>query len=174
MEDRLNGIFSNINDWLRYAEPKSAALLATNGLVIFGIVRVIQSQEHMNTILFYYLNLVIVQLIISACLLLISFSPSLQIPWLFKPSNIDEKNDNLLFFAHITKYTPRKYLDSLVIASEEKSYNCSNIELMIAKQIIANSTIAMRKFSIFNIAVWLTISAFITPIVMYLIRGKSH
>ncbi|MCH2055144.1 MAG: DUF5706 domain-containing protein [Thalassotalea sp.] len=174
MEDRLNDIFSNINDWLRYAETKSAALLATNGLVIFGIFRVLHSQDNINSLLIYYSYFVVFLLVISSCFLLISFSPSLQIPWLFKPSNVDEKNDNLLFFGHAAKYTPQKYLDTLAKASDEKKYQSSNLELMIAKQIIANSTIAIRKFNIFNIAIWLTISAIITPIAMYIIKGKSH
>ncbi|MFT6138735.1 MAG: hypothetical protein ACJAUJ_001830 [Salibacteraceae bacterium] len=174
MEDRLNTIFSNINDWLRYAETKSAALLATNGLIIFGIVRLILSQESINNFLFYYLCIVVFQLAISSCFLLISFAPSLEIPWLFKPSNIDEKNDNLLFFGHAAKYTPRKYIEVLAKASKENNYEGSRVEIMIAKQIISNSTIAMRKFSIFSVAIWLTISAVLTPVAVLLIKGRVH
>jgi hypothetical protein len=174
MEERLNTIFNNINDWLRYAETKSAALLAANGLAIFGIVRVIQNQDSINIFSVSYLSVVVFQLILSTSLILISFSPSLQIPWLFKGSNIDEKSDNLLFFSDAAKYTPRRYLEVLALASGNKDMNNSDLELMIAKQIIANSVIAMRKFTIFNLAIWLTISALITPIAAHFIKAKVN
>ncbi len=174
MEDKLNSAFENVNNWLRYAETKSATLLAANGVMVFGIMRFLTTIENEPLILLVYLAIVIFMLIASMVLLLISFSPSLDIPWLFKLSSPDENTDNLLYFDHVSKYTPKKYLEALACAAEIQDHKSNQLELMLAKQIIANSVIARRKFIIFKIAIWLTISAVITPILAWVIKDKTH
>jgi|AntRauMFilla1563_2_1112583.scaffolds.fasta_scaffold20749_4 hypothetical protein len=43
MDEKLKEIFSNINDWLKFADAKSATLIAGNGALIFGMGRLISS-----------------------------------------------------------------------------------------------------------------------------------
>ena len=174
MKEELDTIFDNVNNWLKYAETKSATLLAANGVMTFGIVRILTSWNVESLLLTIYLVFVVALLLLSMTILLVSFSPSLDIPWLFKLKDPNNKKDNLLYFEHISKYTPQVYLDSLASAVSAEGNGTNDYELMQAKQIIANSVIARRKFAIFNIAIWITISAVITPIFAWLIKDKSH
>lgn len=45
MKDHLEYVFSNVNDWLKFAEAKSATLLAVNGVVLFGILRLVNDLQ---------------------------------------------------------------------------------------------------------------------------------
>lgn len=173
MEDRLQQVFKNINEWLRYAEAKSATLLAANGVTCFGLIRIFQNADNSHIWLMYYGLFVLVLLITSMIFLLVSFSPSLDIPWLFK-RNEPNDSDNLFYFEHAAKYSPLQYLRSLAVASNLEKYECTDVERMLAKQIIANSVIARRKYIIFNIAVWLSISAILTPLLAWWVKGRSH
>ncbi|MCP4218773.1 MAG: hypothetical protein GY765_29345, partial [bacterium] len=40
MEERLKSIFANVNDWLKFAEAKNAALVAFNSAIIFAVLSV--------------------------------------------------------------------------------------------------------------------------------------
>ena len=41
LDDKLKDIFTIVNDWLKFAEAKSATLIAANAGLIFGIGRLI-------------------------------------------------------------------------------------------------------------------------------------
>lgn len=96
LDEQLKNIFSNINDWLKFAETKTATLLTGNGLLIFGILRTIKGQEitQTQTSIICFALLV---LILSLLTCLISFIPSLKLPWLVTTKKPTEK-DKLLFF----------------------------------------------------------------------------
>tara|TARA_R100000935_G_C2793606_1_gene147126 strand:+ start:260 stop:481 length:222 start_codon:yes stop_codon:yes gene_type:complete len=42
---KLDGIFKNVNEWLKFAEQKNAALLLLNGGMIWGITRVLSAVD---------------------------------------------------------------------------------------------------------------------------------
>jgi len=174
MEELLNKSFENVNNWLKYAETKCATLLAANGVFIWGLARAMLTGNFDNTFVLAYFNLVILMLLISLVLLLVSFLPSFDIPWLFKLSEPDKENDNLLYFEHISKYTPIKYLEEMSLAANFSNYQRNKLELMLAKQIITNSVITRRKFIIFDLAIWLTISSVITPIGSWIIKRRMY
>jgi hypothetical protein len=159
MKNDLESIFSNVNDWLKFAEAKSATLIAANGLVIFGILRLIQKVD-LN--LWSKGILIIIFLCFATSLLfcLSSFVPLLRLPFELK-NNTKSKDHNLLFFADIENYTPREYLKKLEVATNKNistpTDNYSGIESMYAKQIITNSVIARYKFEVFKRASWLTL-----------------
>ena len=160
MDEQLKNIFTNINDWLKFAETKTAALLTGNGLLIFGILRIIKGQEVSSTLM-PIISFVILLLILSLLACLISFIPSLKIPWLVvskKPTN----KDNLLFFGDIVKYDSKSYLEKLVSSTEKPEKSFTNFENYYAQQIIVNSIIALKKFRLFTFAIWLTVVAVVT------------
>lgn len=173
MEESLTSSFKNINDWLRYAETKSATLLGANGVLIFGLVRTFQQWQQIPDWALWYGIFVLLLVAASSALLLISFSPSMDMPWRFK-SKKPESSDNLLYFDHVAKYSPLKYLQSYCAASGKPEHQPTDMEVMLAKQIIANSVIAKRKFEIFNLAVWLSITALVSPVLAFLARRRSH
>lgn len=155
MREHLEYIFSNVNDWLKFAEAKSATLLAANGVLLFGIVR-LASNIQQNKISTY---LTIISCGIISCSLLLclsSFIPSLTIPRMHKKCNRTDE-DNLLFFGHIENYNPSLYIDSLKASCAVNDAEETKYCYMIADQIIANSVIASYKYSIFTKAVWLTL-----------------
>ena len=58
MEDKLKDIFENVNNWLKFAEAKNATIVAGNGLLIFGICRLLKDTS-INEWILYYIYFVI-------------------------------------------------------------------------------------------------------------------
>ncbi|MEW8359705.1 MAG: Pycsar system effector family protein [Candidatus Thiodiazotropha sp.] len=163
MNEQLKDIFSNINDWLKFAEAKTGTLLAGNGVLIFGILRIIKGST-IPEALSIYITFAIVLLSISMFLCLLSFVPSLAMPFVFgtgKPN----KDDNILFFLDAAKYTTSEFLIKLAQSKGIESNDFSEHDHFYAEQIISNSQIALKKYKLFNAAIWLTITAIFTPIV---------
>lgn len=155
MKEQLEKIFSNVNDWLKFAETKSASLTAANGVVLFGVLRVTKDINYSAVSeALIYLSFVCFGLSLLLCLS--SFIPSLSLPWAHKKSSVKE-NDNLLFFGHIENYTPSSYLNKLSKSLAVDNYCASKYEHMIASQIITNSVIASYKYSVFKKSIWLTL-----------------
>jgi len=173
MDEKLQDIFSNINDWLKFAEAKSATLIACNGALIFGISRLISSFDPKGGYLLYLL-LILVLCILSIAICFLSIIPSLSMPWEKKPSGISDK-DNLLYFSDIAKYTPLAYLNALKDKLELKGSAFTGYQKDFSNQIIVNSVIADRKYRAFQKAIWLTLAAVISPVLamsVFLFRAK--
>lgn len=162
---KLKEIFENINNWLKFAEAKNATLIAGNGVIIFGIIKCLKDLADYPYFI-YYLCFVIILLSLSFIIALISFIANIKLPkYLFK--EIDNKNNNLLFYGSIQNYNEKSYLEELT-----KSLGISNSSilenkfcLMYAQQIIINSKITMRKFELFNIGLKITLFAILSPII---------
>jgi hypothetical protein len=174
MDDKLNDIFSNINDWLKYAETKSATLIAGNGALIFGFSRLSLS-ENINCYVGYYLIFCSLLSPISLSICSLSIIPALNMPWESKPTGKHD-NDNILFFGHIAKYSPLSYLTKLADKIGEKNVDFTGYQKDLAFQIITNPAIANRKYTYFNTAIWFTLPAVISPFItifVYLFRVKN-
>jgi len=173
MQDVLETIFGNVNDWLKFAEAKSATLLAANGLVIFGILRLTQNKA-ISGVESCILAFVVGLFSISLLLCLASLIPSLELPFIRKKYS-KKDSDNLLYFAHIENYTPTAYLNALYKAKQATSSNASTagsyseLEKMYAKQIITNSVIASYKYSVFKKAIWATLLGGICSIFLLIV-----
>ena len=168
MEDKLKDIFENVNNWLKFAEAKNATIVAGNGLLIFGICRLLKDTS-INEWILYYIYFVIFIMLLSFVVALISFIPNVKLPhYLYN----NKKSDNLLFFGSIMHYNEDSYLkelnESLGLNSEE--YKTKKINKMYAQQIIINSQIAMKKYNIFNISLHLTLFAILTPIIYFILK----
>lgn len=171
MDEKLKDIFLNINDWLKYAEAKSATLVAGNGALIFGLAGVLKSYELPN-LLEYYGCFSIILCIISMVLCLLSVVPSLSMPWESKPEGTVH-SDNLLYFHDIAKYTPINYLGKLSNKLELNEQQFTGYQKDLANQIIINAVIACRKYSYFKVAIWFTVTALISPLgclVLFVLR----
>lgn len=173
MDEKLKDIFSNINDWLKFAEAKSATLIACNGALIFGISRIISSFDLKGGYLLYLL-LVSVLCILSIAICFLSIIPSLSMPWDKKPSGISDK-DNLMYFSDIAKYTPLAYLNALKDKLELDDSVFTGYQRDLSNQIIINSVIADKKYRAFQKSIWLTLAAVISPalaLLVFLFRVK--
>jgi hypothetical protein len=155
-EERLLKVFTNVSDWLKFAEAKNAMILAFNAASIFGASKFIDSTK--DSYLNNYLFFVIILLIFSCAVSLISFAPRVKIirTGLYAPGNIP----NSLFFEYLKTLTALQIIES--INGCQNSISPTQFEIDVAEQIKQNSIIASRKYSYFTISVWLTISAYIT------------
>jgi len=155
MQEDLETIFDNVNDWLKFAEAKSATLLAANGLVIFGLLRAVQSLN-LEMLPKIAITTIFSLFAFSLLLCLSSFIPSLKLPFVENKKDINEK-DNLLFFNHIEKYGNHAYLKALAKSKGVSENDFTSFDYMLADQIIINSTIASYKYRLFKKAVWSTL-----------------
>lgn len=159
MNKELLEIHSNVKDWLKFAEAKNAMLIAFNAASIYGVAKLPFLEKNVDTsFLSVYFSIVIILLISSAVVCLISFVPRLKFI-LISISNSEDKN-NIFFFEHLGKSTPDKILKSLTDKGVKEEF--SKIDNDIAVQIHSLANVATRKYSLFTIAVWITVAAYIT------------
>ena len=151
LEDKLKDIFSNTNDWLKFAETKTATLLAGNGVIIFGIFRIFKDTDTIHNI---FISTAITLLALSIFINLLSLIPSLKMPFVLYTKDKSE-NDNLLYFGDIAKYSITEYLTKIKNGTKE----FTDFEQYYASQIIINSVISLKKFRLFLMSIYLTSSA---------------
>lgn len=164
--ESLESIFSNVSNWLSFAEAKNGALLALN---IAGICGIASMNEQMS-----YLQLsVCLFLLVSTFILLYSFHPNTKSALENSLNEHEHQNTdsvpakNLLFFGDIAKYpTAERYLDSLFdmyyeSAQEDETFQ----EKHYAEEIWINSKITIRKYRAFRWALSIDIIACLVSIV---------
>jgi len=165
MLDILKDIFENVNNLLKFAEAKNGIIIALNATVIFGIFKLGVLSLDTSSILNWYLYITIFMLLTSLIIALLSFVPKLKYPYLSFEKPLE--TDNLLYFGDIAKYTPTQYKKHCekIIKLDDKDYqnNCKLTDDYI-NQIVINSKITFIKFKQFEIAIWFTLSAILTPI----------
>lgn len=150
----------------KMAETKNAGLIAFNGAITLTVIKLL-TDSNLNCFFHYYLFFVLGCSLISTFLNLSAISAQLK----HKEQEIsNHKSQNLLFFGTAANYTPQDYLKRIksdyVIDEELTKYHED-----LAKQIIINAQIALRKFKFFNSAFKWTITGIATPLslVIYLI-----
>lgn len=151
MDDKLKHIFSLVNEWLKFAEAKNAALIAFCGAGIWGILQLVKDTNKLTD---YKIILLCVMLTLMASLIVSLFS------FVARKSNSDKTKTkienpselNLLFFGHISKLDSQDYLEALYKKyGEQKDFSsCSSYEIDLANQIVINAEIAMVKCTRFN------------------------
>lgn len=161
MNNELLEIHSNVKDWLRFAEAKNAMLIAFNGASIYGVAKLpFWVQDNKTTFLEGYLYFMIIVLVLSTIACLVSFVPRVKF-FLLKINNSDRGN-NILFFEHLAKSTPEKILKEL--QKKAKIDKFTELDTDLAVQIQQLSTVTRRKYSLFTVAVWASVAAYISPL----------
>lgn len=161
MLDTLKDTLSKVNDWVKFAEAKNAANVAFCSAAMFALTRIITGKESINPYVSYYIGFVLLCLTLSLSISLFSFIPKLRVPWLHidKPHDVD----NLLYFGHACKYTATDYLEKLYDSKEKSSKN-NRLEFLYANQIVVNSKVAYIKFKQFDLAIFFTMAAVLSPV----------
>lgn len=170
MQDELRYIFENVNNWLKFAEAKNAAVVAFNGAITMGALSLLKGYSPPLPI--WYLWIVVVSVALSTICALLSFYPQTEIRWWWK-TGTPSSEDNLYFYGHISKYSSEHYLQTLFAAlpngiEKNNTVGCSpqafsRIEMNIAEQIVINAEIASRKYAFFKVALWFLMSALLLP-----------
>lgn len=164
MENRLKYILELVNQWLKFAETKNAALLGTNSAIVFLVIKSLDSISSLYCFLRVYIAVASVAMVISAALSIISFVPLTEINSQSTKKEQSE-DDNLIFYGDISTYEPRSYVKALYAHIGQDKETPTQIEVNYAEQIINNSRIALIKYRLFSIGAWITLFSILTPIV---------
>lgn len=151
----LENLYSDIREWLKFAESKNAALLTLNIASFFGIVRMVGKEDF--------------SCIIKIILILLLFSTIINLRSFF-PSKVKDKSKsgrnyrlvNLLYYADISKLDLKRtqeYLGEKYYAKEIKIYEDLYFD-DLTKQIYSLSVITDRKNTYFKGSLRITILSF--------------
>lgn len=161
--DVLKDLYKDVTEWIKFAEAKNAALLTFNGVLLFGILKLIESTNILikpfSTVLYISSALLVINIVY----ILFSFLPLLNQSKKIGSvqANRSITNENLLFYGNLHKLTPDVFLDRI-----SSKYGLTNIKEQpyfkdLSIQIITLSFLAVRKYNIFRNAVYITMGALI-------------
>ncbi len=138
------------NDWLKFAEAKNLAALVFAGAAIGAYVRAVDI-VCLPKLTKGLVSAGIAGLTLAGVIALISFIPTLEIPFLYA-KRAPKESDNLVFYGDIAHYQPSEFLTLTKTLIGEKDHD--GIDEQYAAQIVVNARIALRKYRIFTAACW--------------------
>lgn len=161
-ESRLMPVLGLVNDWLKYAEVKNGALLTINGALILGIHQMLDWSETRSNVGLALVWMSTAFLAVSMLVGLSSFYARTKTFGFDIEKVTGDGATNALYYGHLADMKRSDVLARLV-----DGYNPAIRDQYLddlTDQIIFNSKIARRKFTLFNCALMLTISAAVTPV----------
>jgi hypothetical protein len=171
MEEKLNQIFVNVNEWLKYSEAKNGVLLALNGAMLMGLIALLKDASDPFEVSITWC--LIPSFTLSLVILLSSFLP-IRDKFFNKKYDLRETtvdNTNLLFYGDLRKLSVPVYLELLYQSYKKNipvSYEKSEKDL--ANQILNNSAITYRKLSFFTIGAYIDLVGILAGIILYLLN----
>jgi len=159
MEERLKYVCGLVNDWLKFAEAKNAAMVtAVCAILVVICDHYPESTERASVRWLCFSGCILYGL--AGLISLASFIPKLTFKWTeSKTEEVAEKN--LFYFGHIAAYSAFQYLDALYQSESLPPAN-RKIEIDLAGQAVMNSQIASRKYFQFSCACWLALAGFLS------------
>ncbi len=145
----LKYIFSNVNDWLKFAEAKHGGLIVLNAGLVVGIL-----SSYTNIQNFIFKPTILIGIIcfgISVFLSIISQFPVTQNLFYNKKT---VQNPNLYFFGHLSQLDSQSFIDEY--KTVDAGFAPSKFDTDLINQILINSIIAQAKFGYFKVASYLT------------------
>ena len=159
LSEKLYQLYLQTNELIKFAETKNAALIAFNGAVILGVLKLISDFKSAHWFLFYLIFVLSMNLV-SAFIMIVALAPQMISKEL---SNVVGKGTNLLYFGSIAKLNPDIYVELLkekyAFQSENEAY-----ERDLARELIIVCQIAVRKFKLFKLAMAWTFAGITTPV----------
>lgn len=161
-EERLQKLFANVNDWLKFAEAKNFGLLTLNAAIVFGFTQItisIKAVEYAGNYVFMPMAL------FSFLCALLSLFPILTSiertgntkNWINRFSNwIDKEShfENIHYYGFLRGIDVGEFeIKFLAKSGESQPFNAYEKELAV--QILYNSRIAWLKFQLFKIGAFL-------------------
>lgn len=163
--DILDDILIKVNEWLRFAESKNAALLALITGMTFAFLNYGKSINILDSEFgsLYFYNF-ITFMVLALCTVLMSFLPQTKLLWLWEEKR-KSTSPNICFYSDLAGHDPRKLVRDIYPTAMDTKNNLQNIMICIAEQIVTNSKIAKRKYNYFRVALWSVLSGIFTPLV---------
>lgn len=167
MNEDLKFAFTNVNDWLKFAEAKNAGLLALNAA---GIIGILQCGETLLSTFPVLRGLLLIAFCLSSAICIYSVLP--QVNKYFKaykkltPTEYGLKKSglNYLFFGDTALLSNLQLID--LYKSKVPGATLNDADRDLAYQIVNNSELALQKFKVFNKAGWITLTATIFAIIL--------
>ena len=159
LSEKLYQLYSQTNELIKFAETKNAALIAFNGAVILGVLKLISDFKSAHWLIIY-LFFVLAMNVISAFIMIVALAPQMisQVQ-----TSSAGKGTNLLYFGSIAKLSPEDYVDRLNKVYGFTSDNAA-YERDLARELIIVCQIAVRKFKLFKLAMAWTFAGITTPL----------
>jgi len=159
MINKLKEIYQHSFEMMKLAETKNVGLIAFNGAVIVGMIKMAKDFNEIYYLFIYFCFVIVV------CCVSIFISLTALVAQLKHKENdvLLTKSDNLMFFGTVAHLTPDTLCENLKTKYGVKSEN-ENYEKDLAKQSVIMSQIAVRKFKYFNIAILWTFAGIATPL----------
>ena len=169
LENRLTAVLKDVTDWLKFAEAKNLALITFNSVWLSYCIKNVFD----SSVIDYKWAYVRASLmcIISLIICFIGFIPKISnnkafhsfIKWILGKKR---KQDNMLFYKHISKYSNEAYYRKFqidIMGKEDDSYNTNKnkYEKALIEQIISLSLIASKKYYLFTVSILITVIPFI-------------
>lgn len=148
-KSELKYIFSNVNDWLKFAEAKHGGLVVLNAGLVVGILSSYSNIQ--NFILKPTILIGIICFGISVFLSIISQFPITQQVFHNKKSI---QNPNLYFFGHLSHFDSQTFIDEF--KKGDTNFIPSKFDSDLINQILTNARITQAKYGFFKYASYLT------------------
>jgi hypothetical protein len=160
VESRLAAILAMVNDWLKFAEAKNAALLALDAGAVAAVIGWLGGDRAPPVWLVPALRVGLLLLVGSGLAALASFLPVLDVDWM-RLKRKHGRVASVIYFGHIAGVTPNSYLDALREAAGlgTDAPPPTRLERDYAAQIVINAEIATAKFRLFTVAAFLVAAA---------------
>jgi hypothetical protein len=182
---KLTAICQVIIDWLKYAEAKNAVLLTFSGAGITATLTYLGAVPTLPRFLKIGFLMATFFLCLSAFICAISFLPKTNLENLTglreksvtKRRQSQKNSDNLYYYGDLQKYNSEELLDKMNEFYFDRSIQLpyKKEHLDIASQIVINSEIALIKFKLFTISLWLLIFSFFSiPTLFFLKLFKTN
>lgn len=151
--------FDRVNSWLLFAEAKNGTLLAIN-IAVIGCV--IDKSEFKETTYF-----ILILICISVFLCLLSFKPVKKYS---KKLGNNKANKNLVFYYDIGSFeTKEEYADAVLNKYFPSITNVDSYIMDLAEEILINSRITIRKYTLFKSAMMIDLVTIVVVLVSILI-----
>lgn len=151
MYDKLKDIFTNVNEWLKFAEAKHAGLIVLNSGIIFGILSL-------------PVNLPVFVLLFSILLVVASLYTSFASMFPLHLKAIEDKKDfdqiNVYFSGDLARLG-KDDLKTILLKQTKSHHVFDGMEEDLIQQIIANSRVAARKYFLFKVALILLMTGLV-------------
>ncbi len=170
--EKLEKIGHNVQESLRFAEAKNAALITFNGAALYVMV---EGNSYFPDFVQRHWHFSAVVLIIAITLAIIAFLPSFgsqtkSLSSLQLKKWNARKKYGIFYFGHIRQYGPEEYLAKVYEYHNLKlTEPIPRIELDLAQQAITLSRITRHKYVFFSWAGHLTLISLVLPIPVLLL-----
>ena len=148
-KSELKYIFSNVNNWLKFAEAKHGGVVVLNAGLIVGIL-----SSYRNIQIFIYKPTIAIGIVcfgLSIFLSIISQFPVTENIFYNKKSIQDP---NLFFYGHLSELEDKVFINEFKKVDIE--FTPSKLDTDLINQILINARITRSKFRFFKIASYLT------------------